>query len=547
MNSGGFCGQDLSKQIGQIKRRLRPIRPISGACQRVFLGNSFLGWRRREGGVKVVIAGRPNTGKSSLFNRMVRARKALVFDEGGITRDLLKETVSWRGRSFEIWDSGGWTARKGDLPQKIQEKILSAFKSGDAFILVADGKAGPQPEDAQVLERIRKTGKPFLLFINKADSPSKTHLLTADFRSFGAENLLAGSCERNFGVEGVVDWILQQQSEGLAGASSSATTASNQAAGPQTPPSQEKPSLKPGSCHRRLKPSPGGAQRGAPQRATALPASLAQKQAGAAGPTELFVIGKANSGKSRICNRILNESRMIVSAVAGTTLDTVRDIFSESGRTYALSDNPGSRRGRRRERERLSYVKSRSLMEEKAHIALIVIDAVEGASRLDARAARFCVQTRKPFVLIFNKWDLLQNQSEDVRAAARKTVKDIFHFCKDAPLVFMSAKTGLHKKKLFEAVRDLEEKMRRRIPALQLNRFLQEAVKQAPSPVFGTQNVKFYSIAQTRAVPPEFAVFANHPKGVSDSYKRFLLDRLKRRFQLQGVPLSLNVLKRKRK
>ena len=492
--------------------------------------------------MKVVIAGRPNTGKSSLFNRMVRARKALVFDEGGITRDLLKETVSWRGRSFEIWDSGGWTARKGDLPQKIQEKILSAFKSGDAFILVADGKAGPQPEDAQVLERIRKTGKPFLLFINKADSPSKTHLLTADFRSFGAENLLAGSCESNFGVEGVVDWILQQQSESGGGdpaavaAPAQPETGAPEADLPETskgrpaPAAQQKASLKTRSARRRSEPLESG-----------------PLEEGAAGPTELFVIGKANSGKSRICNRILNESRMIVSAVAGTTLDTVRDVFSESGRAYALSDNPGSRRGRRRERERLSYVKSRSLMEEKAHIALIVIDAVAGASRMDARAARFCVQTRKPFVLIVNKWDLLQNQSEDVRAAARKTVKDIFHFCKDAPLVFMSAKTGFHKNKLFEAVRDLEGKMTRRIPALQLNRFLQETVKQAPSPVFGTQNVKFYSIAQTRRVPPEFAAFANHPKGVSDSYKRFLLDRLKRRFQLQGVPLSLNVLKRKRK
>ena len=237
--------------------------------------------------MKAVIVGRTNTGKSSLFNRITKSRSALVFDEEGITRDILRETVSWWGESFVIMDSGGWTPEKKELSEKIYEKLLEVFKEGDVFIIVADGKVGLQPGDVKVLEMIRKTGKPFLFFVNKVDDATKESLLTADFYSI-TSTLLSGSCEKNQGIADIIEWILQKK---------------------KTQPS---PSFKELSS-----------------------------------PIEIFVTGKANSGKSLLCNRILGENRMIVSSQAGTTLDTVKSFFSWENQPYAIMDNPGSRRGQR--------------------------------------------------------------------------------------------------------------------------------------------------------------------------------------------------------
>ena len=423
--------------------------------------------------------GRTNTGKSSLFNRITKSRKALVFNERGITRDILKEKVSWWGKSFEIWDSGGWTTEKGELFQKVKEKFIEVLKEGDVFILIADGKAGLQLDDVKVLELIRKTGKPFLYFVNKVDHPSQTALLTADFYSLSSQ-LLSGSCEKNLGIDNIIEWILQQKSS-------------------QPQPKNYSSSL------------------------------------------EIFVTGKANSGKSFLCNRILGEDRMIVSSIAGTTLDTVKSFFSKGDQNFVISDNPGSRRGKRKERERLSYAKSQSHIEE-AHIILTVIDSSMGVGRQDVRLVRFCLEKRKPVILIANKWDLLQQKNVEERQIFRNQIKKTFHFCSDIPLVYMSAKTGYKKDRLFEVIADIKKKMQMRISTSKLNDFLKKAIKKAPSPVYGTSNVKCYYITQNNRIPPEFIVFVNHPKGMTDSYKRFILSQMKKHFGLEGLPLSLKVL-----
>ena len=434
--------------------------------------------------MKAVIVGRTNTGKSSLFNRITKSRSALVFDEKGITRDLLKEKVCWWGESFEIMDSGGWTPLRGELSSKINRKLLEAFKEGNAFIVVVDGKEGPQPGDAKVLELVRKTGKPFLFFVNKVDDPAKESLLTADFYNF-SPTLLSGSCEKNLGVAGIIEWILQEKKKQPLSSSKTASSS-----------------------------------------------------------LEIFVTGKANSGKSLLCNRILDQSRMIVSSQAGTTLDTVKSFFSWDSQSYAISDNPGSRRGHREERERLSYSKSQSQMDQ-AHIILIVIDSQAGPSRQDARMVRFCLEKHKPVILIANKWDLLQKKTSQDRKAFREQMKEIFHFCSDLPLVFMSAKTGYKRERLFKVIAEVKEKMHKRIPTPKLNNFLKATLKKAPAPVYGTSDVKFYYITQNNQIPPGFIAFANYPKGVTASYKRFILGRMKEHFGLEGIPLNLQILSRK--
>ena len=344
--------------------------------------------------------------------------------------------------------------------------------------------AGLQLGDIKVLELVRKTGKPFLLFVNKIDDPAKESLLTADFYN-AIPFLLSGSCEKNHGLSDVIEWILKH-----------------------SPPSSSTP--------------------------------LKQKPA-----LEIFVMGKANSGKSRICNNILDEDRMIVCSQAGTTLDTVRQFFSHGSESYAILDNPGSRRGHREERERLSYSKSQSQIEQ-AHIVLVIIDSLSGPGRQDTRLVRFCLKKLKPVILIANKWDLLQKQGVEERKALRDRIKEVFHFCPDLPLVYMSAKTGYKKERLFEVINDIKRKMHKRIPTPKLNDFLKTTVRKAPAPVFGTSDVKIYYITQLGNIPPAFIAFANYPKGVTPSYRRFLLNQMKKHFNLGGLPLSLQILARKR-
>ena len=231
---------------------------------------------------------------------------------------------------------------------KILEKIKTAVNQVDVFVVVADGKAGLHSEDAVVMKTVRKTGKPFLLFVNKVDQPDKTDLLTASFYKLSSE-LLSGSFENDYGVDEIVEWIISQKKRKE-----------------QDSSSQE---------------------------------SLFDRQKGF---TRLFVIGRANSGKSLLCNQILQEDRMIVSSQAGTTLDTVTEFFSYNKKDYAISDNPGARRGNREEREKISFAKSRSEL-KKADIVLLVLDASLGSSRQEARLVRLCLDKHKPVLLVVNK------------------------------------------------------------------------------------------------------------------------------------------------
>ena len=438
--------------------------------------------------MKVLILGRTNVGKSSLFNRLSKKKKALVFDESGITRDVLKSRAEWWGHEFLIMDSGGLPdpKAKDELSAKIKEKIDEALEEANALIVVADGKAGPLPEDALALDMARKTNKPFLLFVNKVDNPKETNLLTADFFRLSGE-LQSGSLEKNYGVDEIVEWIIAQKKSQSA-----------------KPPSTKK--------------SPA--------------------------PTELFVIGKANSGKSLLCNRILSQNRMIVCSKAGTTLDTVREFFSRSDGNYLISDNPGSRRGDREEREKLSFSKSRSEL-KKADIALLVVDSSEGPSRQDTRLVQLCLEKKKPIILILNKRDLLAKQSAEERALKKAELKRAFHFFPDLSMVYLSAKTGYHKENLFKIISEIKSKMEVKIPTSELNKFFSQAIRKAPAPVWGASDVKFYYIVQTNKKPPGFIAFANYPQGVTPAYRRFVVNRIKEKWDLKGLPIDFHVLPRK--
>jgi len=462
--------------------------------------------------------GRTNVGKSSLFNRLIKKRKSLVIDEKGITRDLLKGSAHWWGEDFEVIDSGGLPDKKDELSLKILEKIELALWGADRVVVMADAKAGLQPEDFEVLKKVRKSGKPFLLFINKLDHPARTNDLTAPFYKLHPE-FLSGSVENNYAVDEVVEWILSQKK-----------TLKNRSALTPAETMLEKPkagnffldkrSTEPGHAELDKNKSP-----------------IAQRTEK---PIHLFVIGRANGGKSLLCNQILSSPRMIVSSQPGTTLDTVTEFFSHNKSHYSISDNPGSRRGSRSKREKISWTKSRSEL-EKSNIILLVLDAQLKPGRQESRLIELCLAKQKPVLLVLNKTDLLKKEDKKKR---EEEIKKNFHFYPDLPYVFVSAKTGSHKKKLFQKIESLSEKMAFRVSTSELNKFFSQVIRKAPAPVYGVSDVKFYYLNQTKKQPPEFLAFTNHPKGVTPAYKRFVIKKIKEKWRLEGVPISFHALKK---
>ena len=439
--------------------------------------------------MKVLILGRTNVGKSSLFNRLIKKKKSLVINESRITRDILKERTEWWGHEFEVMDSGGLPekSKQDELSLKILEKIKTAITQADILILIVDGKSGLHPEDLTVMKMIRKTSKSFLLFVNKVDKPEQTDLLTAPFYKLNPD-FLSGSFENNYAVDEIVEWIISQKKK------------------KEEAKTSEKLISKKGDK-----------------------------------PTQLFVIGRANSGKSLLCNQILQEDRMIVSSKSGTTLDTVTEFFSYNKMDYSISDNPGARRGKREEREKISFAKSLSEL-EKADIVLLVLDASLGPGRQEARLVQFCLDKHKPVILVVNKMDLLKNLSSEEKRKKQEEIKRIFHFYSDLPIVFMSAKTGYHKNKLFKTIESLKQKINFRISTSKLNDFFTKVIRKAPSPVYGTSDVKFYYINQTNKKPPEFIAFANYPKGVTPAYNRFIVNKIKEEWNLKGIPIAFYAL-----
>ncbi|MBC6415317.1 MAG: ribosome biogenesis GTPase Der [Bdellovibrionales bacterium] len=435
--------------------------------------------------MKVLIMGRGNVGKSSLFNRLIKKKKSLVRDESGITRDLLKESAHWWGEDFEVIDSGGLLEdKKEELSLKVLEKIEEALKLADVVIVMVSAKDSLQAGDFEVIEKVRKSNKTFLVFVNKVDHPGHTEKLTAPFYELHPD-FLSGSVENNYAVDEIVEWIIAQKKQ----------------------------------------------------------FNFNIKKEKKNSVVNLFVIGRANSGKSLICNQILGSNRMIVSSQSGTTLDTVTDFFSYNKEDYSISDNPGSRRGHREEREKISFAKSRSNL-DLADIVLLVLDVQLKPSRQESKLLQLCLEKQKPVLLVLNKTDLLQNFVED-KKKMREEIKKTFHFYPDLPYVFVSAKTAYHKKKLLEEIENLKEKINFKVSTSKLNTFFFKLIRKAPAPVYGTSDVKFYYVNQTNKIPPEFIAFTNYPQGVTSSYKRFIIKQIKKKWQLEGVPIAFHALKRR--
>lgn len=439
----------------------------------------------------VAIVGRPNVGKSTLFNRFAGRRRALVHNEPGLTRDRIAEEVEVESRSILLVDTAGLepAAARG-LPAAVQAQARAALAEADAIVFVVDGRAGRLPEDEALARMLHRTTKPVALLVNKLDH-IKHDAQIADFVSLGFEHCFGGSAEHGRGVWDALDALV-----------------------------------------------------------AALPESTEEPEPENEG-IRIALVGRPNVGKSSLVNRLAGGDHVVVSDVAGTTRDSIDTRMEHEGRVYTLVDTAGLRRAGRRDRtaERGSALMAvRSL--ERADVALIVIDASLGASDQDARVARLARDRGCACAVLANKWDLVAGNEEASAEVVRDSIAHTLRFMDDSPVLSVSAQTGAGLKKLFGLVEKVARAGERRIPTAELNRWLEETVARH-EPAMAQRGhrkkpVKFQYATQTGIRPPTFVLFCTQPESVQPSYTRFLENRLRESFDLDGTPVKLRLRARSR-
>ncbi len=429
---------------------------------------------------KVAIVGRPNVGKSTLFNIMTGSRKAVVKNQPGVTRDIMLEPCEVWGKHFDLIDTGGITEAHDTFSQLIREQVTEFLQTVDYLLVVMDGRDGLIPEDREIIRIAKMTGLPFLLIVNKVDKVHEEDLKKSEFYEFG-EDVLATSFEQRRGMAEILEWIHKQ-----------------------------------------------------------LPEQLEEPQEG----MRIAIVGKPNVGKSSMVNAILGQKRMIVSDIAGTTIDSVDTPYIFNNKKYIIVDTAGLRKSSRREDdlEIISAFKSQEAI-RRADLVLLMIDGTEGPTDQDARIMQAILEDHKGVIVVANKSDLGKVEIPEYRKTFKDQMERTFHFFQDAHYVFTSAKNGTGVEELLEKIEWVSDKLQTRISTADLNDFFFQTIRKAPAPVWGIKNVKFYYVTQTMQKPPAFIAFANHPDGVDNSYRRFLIKNLKDKFDLSGIPLRIFVMK----
>lgn len=432
---------------------------------------------------RIAIIGRPNVGKSTLFNILTDSRKSVVKNQAGVTRDIIMSSADVWGKKFDLIDTGGVTEAQDMFSKLIKEQVTEFLYSVDFIIAVMDGRAGLLPEDRDIIKLAKQTGRPMLLVINKVDQQHEEDLAKADFYEFGLD-VVGASFEQRRGLAEIMEWI-----------------------------------------HK----------------------SIPDAKENLVEGMKVAMVGKPNVGKSSLCNCLLGVNRMLVSDVAGTTVDSVDSPFIYNDKKYVLVDTAGLRRQSKREDdvEIIAAFKSQESI-RRANIVLLVIDGLIGPTEQDAKIMQQILEDHKGVIIVANKSDVAGKEVESYRETFRAQVEREFHFFTDVPVVFTSAKTGSGIRDLFEMIESVSLKLNAKIPTSELNDFFFETIRKAPAPVWGITNVKFYYLTQTNQVPPAFIAFANHPDGVSNSYRRFLIKNLKERFNLHGIPIRIFCMKSKR-
>jgi GTP-binding protein len=459
----------------------------------------------------VAIVGRPNVGKSTLFNRLVGSRRAIVGDEPGITRDRLYGEAEWRGRHLRIVDTGGILPEDKDfIPAEIFRQAKVALKEADAVIMVVDGRTEMASPDIDLARQLIRTGKPLFLAVNKVDT-EKQQSLTDDFHRLGIRKLFPLSAENARGLDDLLDAVLE-----ILPPQKQLTTEDAQDDDAQDREEE-----------------------------------VEQPQAH---ETKVAIIGHPNVGKSTLLNLLTGADRSIVSPIPGTTRDAVDEIVERNGKRFRFIDTAGIRRKGKTHlmAEKLSVVMARKHLEA-ADVALLVIDATEGVSQLDASIAGYAHESGRSMIIIVNKWDLVisgkertgrqtkssrmqENKRPGDRAAYEQRVRDALKFLAYAPILFVSASSGKGTEKIFPMLEEVATERRRRIGTGEMNRFLKHVDFERAS-VPARQQVRIFYMTQAAVAPPTFVIFTDRKVKLHFAYQRFLENQIRHAFGFVGTPI----------
>jgi GTP-binding protein len=479
----------------------------------------------------IAIVGRPNVGKSALFNRIVKKRIAIVHDQPGVTRDRVTVEAEWRGHPFTLVDTGGIGLLRGERSNDVivraaVDQVEIAIEAATAIILVVNVQEGIVPLDQEVAVRLRHSGKPVLVAVNKVDNFSAEKGMD-EFAQLGFERMFPVSAIHGGGIEDLMDAVM---------ALLPAAPVSAPAATPESP--ADAPAETPAAGSEKL-----------------------------AGPLKIAIVGKPNVGKSSIINALTKSQRVIVSPIPGTTRDAIDvpfEVETEGVRQqYILIDTAGMRKTRQVDDSVEFFSVQRSYESiKRSDITVLVIDAESGITEQDKKIADSIVENRKACILVVNKWDLFavevqQAREEEIVRRQQKVrtegqpkdlttlsefagwVQEKLFFLDYAPVIFTSAKSGFHLDRLLEAVRYVAAQLQQKIPTAILNRTLRDAVERRQPISAQGHRLSFFYATQVRLAPPTFLLFVNRDELFSEQYKKYLSGEMRKAFGYEGCPIVL--------
>lgn len=434
---------------------------------------------------KIGIIGRPNVGKSTLFNRIAGQRISIVDDMAGVTRDRIEFTAEWLGRRFRITDTAGYDLKEEIVKKEMQRQFMYSLDEADFFILLVDGREGVHPLDEIVCGLLREGGKNFIVAVNKIDSEHAENLIY-DFYSLGVDKVYPISATHGRGIDDIMDEAISR-----------------------------------------------------------LPEDGEEIDFSYEGRIKLIVTGRPNVGKSSMVNRWLGEERLIVTDIPGTTRDAVDTLFEHGDEKYVLIDTAGIRKKSvmfKDKIEKYGYYRWADAV-GRADIAVCLIDGVEGLNERDVKVIADAWEAGRPIILVVNKWDAIKDKD----VAAKKMRSDIeqkLQFLNDPPVIFASAHSGKNVYKIFEAAKGLYKEYTKRVGTGEANRVLQAALERHQPPVVKGRRLKLYFMTQVASRPPQFVIFANYPDSVHFSYQRFVVNIIREFFGFKGIPIRLFIRQR---
>ena len=437
----------------------------------------------------VAIVGRPNVGKSTLFNRIIGQRLAIVDDQPGVTRDVISRVFEWNGIPIRFLDMGGYeTSSRGEIEVNIRKQIEETVELADTLVLVVDITTGPTAEDEDAVEFVRRCGRPVVVAVNKADTWEREQTGLTDFMAWGFDQVIPVSAIHGHGTGDLLDAVVESLPEHAA----------------EFDLSEESEAIR------------------------------------------VAIVGRPNVGKSTLLNRLVGKERSLVSSIPGTTRDPVDTLVEVEGQKYLLIDTAGIRRPSRiHDIEKFSVGRG-MLAIERADVLLLVVDGETGLTETDANVFGQAYETGRAAVIVVNKWDAVEKDT-DTSGNCVKVIQEKLKFLRHCPIQFVSALTGQRTHKLWDEIQKVYAGYTLRVPTAGLNESLREWVTRRPPHGIKGRHPKILYATQVGVKPPTFALFVRNPDALHLTYKRYLMNRMRETYGFEGTPLRLLIRESKRR